>query len=288
MKAIALANRLARNLDEKSFLTLTADARLEILDSINGGLQKMHALAPWESKTTGGSLFLDAPTLIMLGVTNGSTDVTSCLFTGDQLYRTIVIDGDNIDNQIDSPTSLLHPYGGVTGTVNAIIYCDAVSMPEPYDEIVGDPRMIENGYTLIHAKHRDWRMLKKPIFRPRFYHVEANARNQNPPCPAVIRFDTLPDKIYRLECQFTLAPARIAFVDLLESDSTEIPLREEYIEVYLLPIARGLLTSSSLWRDKETKAKACDDSDKAESKYSALVPRTLATPRNLCRTKPGY
>ena len=39
MKAIALSNKLARDLDEKSVADLTADVRLAILDAINGGLQ---------------------------------------------------------------------------------------------------------------------------------------------------------------------------------------------------------------------------------------------------------
>lgn len=285
MRAIAFANRLVRDLDVKSLIDLAADARLELVDAINGGLQKLHALAPKNSKTTTGGVTLSAPETILIDVTNGSPEIFGYDFTLDQFYRTIRIDGDGIDNQIVDTNQLLHAYGGATGTVSATIYCDAVAVSEPYDELVGDPLILETGTSLTNAGLS--LKCRKQICRPKFYHVEANARNQNPPAPAVIRFDSLPDRLYRLEAQFTVAPSPISFSDILAPGS-DIPLRAEFIEVYLLPIARGLLTSSSLWKDKETKAQARTDAETAESKYEALVPHHLATPRNVVRTKRGF
>lgn len=286
MKAIALATRLARDLDEKSVIDLTADARLEILDAINGGLQRLHALAPFESKTTTGSISLEAPINISIGVTAGSDEITGHSFTDDQFYRTIRINGDVIDNQIAGVSRLLHPYGGTTGTVPATIYSDGVAVLEPYDELIGDPRILETGTHLTNFL-RTWDRFGKPVGRPDFYHVEANARNQNSPAPSVIRFDRLPDRAYRLEAKFTLAPARMTFADLL-APGADIPLRTEFVEVYLLPIARDILSSSSLWKNKETKAKAHADAETAESKYAALTPRHLSTPNNVVRTKRGW
>jgi hypothetical protein len=286
MKAIAFANRLSRDLGEKSVIDLTADARLELLDATNGSLQKLHAIAPLDSKTTMGSIPLEAPVTATIGVTTGSAEVTGDPFTIDQFYRTIRIGGDAIDNQIVGPTNLLHPYAGATGTITATIYCDGVAIFEPYDELIGDPLILETGTRLTHLQ-RQWGCMSKPTGRPDFYHVEANARNQNSAAPSVIRFDRLPDRSYRLEAKFTLAPARMAFADLL-APGADIPLRSEYVEVYLLPIARGILTSSSLWKNKETKANARSDSDTAERKYEALATRHVATPRNFVRTKRGF
>lgn len=285
MKAIALSNKLARDLDEKSVADLTADVRLAILDAINGGLQRMHALAPAISKITTCSILLESPLAVSLGVSNGSTEVTGHTFTDDQLYRTIRIEGDDIDNQVIGPASLLHPYCGATGTAAAILYADAVSVCEPYDELAGDPRIIETHTTLTNFKCQ-WQR-HKPVERPRFYTLEANARNQNSPAPSVIRFSSLPDRLYRLEAQFTLAPARINFSDML-SVGADIPLRSELVEIYLLPIARDILASSSLWKDKETKAKAASDALKAEHDYALLTPTTLATPHSYVRTQPGF
>lgn len=290
MKAVSLANRLVRDLSEKSLIDCTADIHLELLDAINGGLQKLHALAPFQSKTTTGSLYLNAPETISLAVTNGSADVTGYTFTADQTYRTIRIAGDNVDNQVVGDTELLHPYEGTTGTVSAVIYCDAISIPEPYEMMIGDPRVIESnrivrnndnfeGYGMPHGYRN--------VCEPRFYRMESNAMNQNPPAPAVIRFDTLPDKAYRMESRFMLAPARITFPDLL-SAVNDVPIRAELVEAYLLPIARGILSFSSLWRNKEEKIAARNSAEAAERKYETLTPKHLATPRNRVRTRPGW
>ncbi len=285
MKAIALANRLSRDLDEKSLMDLTADVHLAILDAINGGLQRLHALAPYVSKVTTGSMLLNAPVAISLAVAAGSAEVAPSSFNEDQLYCTIRIAGDGIDNQIIGSSSLLHPYGGATGTVAATIYSDAVAVSEPYDELVNDPMIIETRTKLTNYQSPSRKI--KPIERPINYTIEANARNRNSPAPSVIRFSSLPDRMYRMEAQFTLAPARINFSDMLTS-TTDIPLRSEQVEIYLLPIARDILASSALWKNKETKAKAASDALKAETDYRKLTPTTLATPRSVIRTQPGF
>jgi hypothetical protein len=287
MKAIAFGNRLARDIDEKSFIDLTADVRLEILDAINGGLQTMHALAPAVSKITSGSIFIEAPITVDLTVTNGSVEVSGYPFTGDQFYRTIRIDGDDIDNQIAGTTTLLHPYTGASGTVSATIYADGVAIVEPYEEMVGDPRILETGRDLRHHKTHLPTWNRKQVTEPRYYWLEANARNRNSLAPAVLRFDCLPDRAYRLESQFSLAPAKVSFSDLL-APGVDIPLRAELIEVYLLPIARGIFTSCRLWRDPATKSQVRADAEAAEAKYKELTPTTLATPSNHVGTPDGF
>jgi hypothetical protein len=287
MKAEALGNRLARDIDEKSNGEINSDTRLEILDAINGGLQRMHAVAPYHSKITTGSISLQAPTTISLGVTHGSDRITGHTFITDQLYGSILIQGDAIYNQVIGGDELLYPYSGATGTVSAVIYWDGVAIPEPYEELVGDPRILETGKSLVNFKPVCGAFNHKPVGEPRFYWMEANAMNQNSPAPTVIRFDSLPSCAFRMEAQFSLSPARITFEDLLASGDG-IPLRAEHIECYLLPIARGILTSSRLWKDKESKSAARDDAALAEKRYEMLSPQTMATPRIRVGTKRGY
>lgn len=285
MKAIAFANRLVRDLNETTITALTADARLELVDAINGGLQKIHSLAPQVSKETTGGISVAAPVTVSIGVTNGSVEITGHDFSPDEFYRTIRIGGDDIDNQIVGINQLLHPYAGATGTASATFYGDAVSVSEPYDELVGDPLILETQTRLTNAG-RNW-PCKKQVRRPEFYHVEANALNQNAPAASVIRFDSLPDRLYRMEAKFTLAPARVTFADLL-APGADIPMRAEHVEVYLLPIARSILANSALWKNPATKASARADGTNAEITYEALTPKTLATPNNKVRTKRGW
>ena len=286
MKAIAFGNRLARDLDVTSYMEIPADVRQEMLDAINGGLQKLHALAPHESKITTASIPLYAPETVSIGVTNGSTTITGYDFVEGYYYRTIRVAGDSIDNQVMGTNELLHPYGGTTSTVAAVVYGDAVSVVEPYEELVGDLRILETGDWLTNFK-RDWSHQQKPVGTPKFYHAEANARNRNSTAPSVLRVDHLPDKLYRLEGKFTLAPSRIVFADLL-SPGADIPLRDELVEVYLLPVSRSLMATCRLWRDKTSITKITREGEQAEQRYEVLTPKTLATPNNRVRTKPGW
>ena len=198
MKAIALAKRLSRDLNEISVNEPTSDSKQELLDAINGALQRLDAIAPFQTKTTLASLYLDPAVTLSIGVTHGGTEITGSTFTNDQYGRTIRIEGDEIDNQISGVTSLLHPYTGPTGTVSATVYSDAIALPEPYVELVGHPIIIETGRPLCHHQIRNVTWHKKKSGEPRCYWVESNAGNRSPVVPAVIRFDTLPDRIYRI------------------------------------------------------------------------------------------
>lgn len=288
MKAVSLANRLSRDFSSDSFGELSADARLHMLDAINAALQRLNALSSPDSKKSMSSIMLPAPLHISIGVTNGSEQITGYTFTNEQLYRTIRIDGDGIDNQIVSPDGLMHPYAGQTGTVAAVIYADAQVIPEPYSELISDPRDISDRKQLEQASHEpDFQRRSKQIGRPMCYWVESNARNQNPPAPAIIRFHPMPSAMFRYEAWFTLAPARMNFTDLL-SEEADVPLRDEEIESYMIPLARKFMTSSKFWRDKEEKANARSEANDAEQAFSLLSQKTVATPNNRVRTRPGY
>ena len=291
MKAIAFAQRLLRDTTVDDLAALNPGDRLEFLDAINGAMQKLHSLAPHHSKITTGSIRLAAPTTVSMGVTEGSTEFTSYAAVAADFGCTIRIAGDNIDNQVVDSNELLHPYAGPTGTVEAVIYHDAAMLPEPYSEIISRPQILESRRYLTHDRQRSaWNLTEneRAICEPRFFCVEPNARNNNPASPGIFRVDSLPGKAYRLEMQVLLAPARMIFTDLLAGSGAMIPLREEHIEGYLLPIARGLLTSSKLWRDKDTKADVQSKAADAEAGYAVFISQTLATPGNRVGTPCGF
>lgn len=285
MKAIAFANRLMRDLKPASLTELSADARLEIVDAINAAIQTLDSLAGSKSKITDISIPLEAPSSKTVTATNGSVDVAGADWTDDFLYRTVRVGGDTIDNQIVGPNTLLHPYSGTSGAVTAIAYCDAVALPEQYLELVGHPRFLDQDWPVYPAD--GYWFTTKNVCRPERYWVEENAANQAPPSPAVIRFGSLPDQAYRLTCRALLGPARVKFADLM-APAVNLPFRENQIEVYLLPVCRGLLTSSELWRDSETKAAAITAADAARQDFSLLTPTTMQTPTNRTRTTPGF
>lgn len=286
MKAIAFAQRLLPKLKAKDLASMDATAKLELVTAINGGLQKLHTLAPHHSKITVGSLYLGAPETVTLELTEGSDEFTGHTVEEEDLYCTIRIDGDAVDNQIIGSGKLLHPYVGATGSHNATLYHDAAIFPEPYAEIISRPRILETKRFVDHdPARRDFAC--RSVATPRYYWMEANARNNNPPAPAVVRVDTLPDHAYRLQSDMLLAPARITGNDLLTAE-TDIPLREEWIEGYFLPVVLGLLASSDLWRNPTTAGAAISAASAAEDGFSVFLHQTLTTPSNRVGTAVGY
>ena len=288
MNAIAFLARLSRNLNVKSPQDLTADARLEILDATNGAIQRLDSLTGSKSKTTVGSFFLDAPAAVTLDMTSGSAEIAGHAFPSSDYGKTIRISGDDIDNQIVGVNLLLHPYTGATATASGTIYTDAISLPEPYLELISDPIVLEEGKQLVQGKIRGNRFRKKEIGRPTIYWVEGNAGNRNSESPAIIRFHPMPEKIYRLEADVSFAPIRVKFADLL-APGEKLPVREEWVESYLLPIAQEILSGSDLWKNKDTRSATVRAGEKAVAKFETLSPSdTYATPSNNVGTPRGF
>lgn len=286
MKAISFANRLMRDLKPSVLAELSADSRLDLVGAINASIQTLDARSGSKTKTTDISIPLEAPYVKTVTAANGSVDLVGADFSDDFLYRTIRLVGDAIDNQIVGPNSLLHPYQGTGGAVTSTTYCDAVALPEQYLELVGHPRFLDQDWPLVPSSPLCYHY-NKTTGRPVRYWVEENSANQAPPAPAVIRFGSLPDQAYRLTCRALMGPARVKFADLM-APAVNLPFRESQIEIYLLPVARGLLSSSSLWRDPETKKAALDAADEAKRSFSILAPTTLQTPSNRVGTTPGF
>jgi hypothetical protein len=288
MKAIAFVTRLGRALNVTSPQDLTVDARQEILDAINGAIQRIDELSGSKSKTTNGAFFLPAPETISLGVTNGSATITGYSFTTEHFAKTIRVGGDKIDNQVKSPSSLLHTYKGATGTVSAVIYGDAIYLPEPYLEIIGDPMILEISRILTKGSINDSALPIKDIGIPTKYWIEGNAGNRNPDYPAIVKFHPMPDQHYRIKVEVSQAPVRIKFADLL-APGEKLPVREEWIESYLLPIALSNLSTSELWKNKQTKNAALTAGEMALRRFAALMPSaTYATPSNEVGTPSGF
>jgi hypothetical protein len=287
VKAFGLQTRLARDLDVPSVADIPSDVRQEIADAINAAAQTLHALAPAHSKIVPSSIALAAPVEIELTVTNGSNEVTGYDFASDQFYQTLRINGDGIDNQPIGANTLLHPYGGTSGTVTATLYSDATQLPEQFEELVSQELRVLETNSLVVGVNRSLKCENRKTGRPEFFNVEPNAMNQSPPAPAVIRFDKLPNQLFRLEGMFSMAPLRVKVVDLI-SPGVDLPIREDHIEAYLLPIARANLTTCRLWRNKDNKTDVANKGEAAENKYRLLVPQTISSAPNLVRTKPGY
>lgn len=286
MKVFALVQRLARDLTQTNPLALTAEERQTVQDCINAALQKLHDYAPDHSKAIPISLSLAAPTNISIGVSEGMNTFTGYSITSDDQYCTIRIDGDGVDNQVIADGTLLYPYAGTTGTVTATIYHDAIALDETYAAIISNPRYLDTNVELGQGFIPDRYRLayRLAIGDPESWIVEENAYSS---ARAVFRVDRLPTGLIRLKAKALLAPPRVSFTDTIGT-TADIAMRVEHIESYLLPMIRGLLAETSLWRDVLTRKRAMDKGDNAALEYSVMVPKSLTTPANTVGTPIGY
>jgi hypothetical protein len=290
MKIAAFTKRLMRDLREQDPAQMTADTRLELLDAINGTIQQVNSLAPFHSRITTAALELAAPVSVTLAVEKGSNQFTGYLATDADLYCTIRIDGDGdgADNQLTGSGDLLFGYAGETGTVQATIYHDALTLPQTIAEITGQPMLIENRTELIQDAGREMRgYQRRAVETPRYWWVEPNAMISNPPSPAIFRVNSLPPVLTRIEVEVLASPARIRLEDMLAGD-VSIPFRDDVIESYLLPITRGVLAESELWRNNDTRTSAIKRGESALSAYATLTSAFLTTPEHRCGTPRGF
>jgi len=293
MKAIAFAQRLLRDIKEKDLASLNADTRLELTDAINGAIARMHSVAPPHSKITKAAITLPAPTEVTLTLLNGSVEIAGYDPVDDDAYCTIRIEGDGVDNQITSNGSLLFPYSGTDGDHDAVIYHDASVLPEPFEEIIEDPEDIRYGERLLKDETQEYRF-QSPTRRrqlevgnPTRWWVESNAANQGMDAPLIFRVGSLPSELVRLQTKVSMGPARISFQSLLNGTAV-LPMRHEHIEAYLLPIARGILSSSTLWREADTKDSASRQGETAQANYMILSPKTTSSPQNRVYTPSNF
>jgi hypothetical protein len=287
MTVFSFIQRLTRDLVQTNPANLTAEERQQVIDCANASLQRMHDLAPDHSKVTAISLYLGAPKQISIDVTNGSNAFSGYVATDADLYCTIKIDNDDIENQVIGYSELLHPYSGATGTVNATIYYDAVALPAQYSDIASNPKYADSRIELLQGQfpQRHRLLYRFAVGEPECWMVEANAQQDD--FRSVFRVDRLPTRAIRLKATARLAPPRINFLDSL-SANTALPIRPEHVESYLLPMVRGMLAETSLWRDVETRASASKRGEEAEIRYEIMIPKQNATPSNTVGTPIGF
>lgn len=283
MKVPELVNRLMRDLKTESAGNLSLAGIQEMNGAINKALQELHDLAPVSSKKTKTVLAFTAPKTISIGVVNGSTDFTVFSPLDEDFYCTVLIDGDSTPNEIAGDGVLLLPYAGSTGTKSATLWHDSIRVPSDYQEII---------FPLVDVSDRDSFLSQGPVVsdkrtgEPEWAWVSDNASSRNPDSPMVLSVNTLPGSLYRYQLDAILAPPRITIADMTDS-SAVVPMRYEHIESRLIPVIRGELATTEMWKNPETRKTAIDKGEKALAGYQ-LVPQVQSTPDNRVGTPYGF
>jgi hypothetical protein len=309
MKTTELVRKIIRRLSVNDWGALPLDGRMEMVDAINAGLQRLYDALPSQYRITTISTALQAPVTQNLDVVKGGNDVllsagpSGVPFTTAQRGSTVVIGDDPQFNEVVSNTQILDQYQGTTGSVQATIYGDAVPIwDRDIVRIVTEPQL-SNGSTLYRVTNlvdqllnidgvvsgiNSNRQSKRQIGTPSRYVIDLVGHSQSDGStePVVIlRVDPMPDKLYTLRFEAELSPMRITFNHLQQP--VNLPVPDNMIESMLLPLCIAELTMSAYWADEKTIPMA---QRQAEAALGIAMRTTayFAKPSHQIRTKPGF
>jgi len=239
------------------------------LSDLNAALEEIYGLAPtewWMTDDRGERV--RAPTVVTLTVTQNSKAITFAGYASWMLGCTIIIDGDDNQNNLLSlgaSPSLRFDYLGSSGVKGAMVYHDKVTLPTDTAQ-VAQPVFVDNWPLIPMPSKRDlqrgynwngpsgdygsssygntgdnlanWIRADKMISQPKLFLVERSTAFNAQTYPA-ISFDTLPDKQYTLSYQAQLlAPVVASF-----SDTRECLVPYGYEGTILLPMVRWRFSS---------------------------------------------
>lgn len=261
------------------------------LDDIAGVMtqtfQEIDDLSPSEPRHRPGSAYLNAPTAVTLTATLGSTTISALTTSATWMHGcTIRISGDDQDNELLTPTLLVRPYLGSTGSAKAAtVYADCVQLDETIGEIISP--MLLNGQLPIQAANTfadylrlgNYPMLTDangvgintglPYFyfavrkpdsnRPLIYFVDSLYTPTLDYVLRKIRLSPMPNTAVAISYQSGLNPIRIQATDIDNGDhvtdpGVKLPMIDGKVESIFMPIAMQILSRHPKFKNEAGKA----------------------------------
>lgn len=260
-----LANRLCRALTVQNYGELPLRERLRVLDAANDGWNTYLASLPASRKETPVQRLLQAPLQLGITATDGSATIAYAApfphapyDLESQLYgNSVQIPGDAKLNRLDTAATLLGPYLGAGGSVQATFYGDTVKFTTDELRIVQAPRWLATG-----AAQTRTLMPLVPANMPPYWEaypylntIEAGEplwywTEPHRPSSGVsgttwlLRVWPLPAARGTLSFSLASHPAALSFDDL--DENTELPVPDRELP-WLLSICEAQLIVSPIW-----------------------------------------
>lgn len=295
ISTVELFHRVGRRGRTSDFTKLSMSELQDILQAINAANMAVYNALPEYFREQTQGFVLPAPlTVTGVGVTQYGKTVTGITFTSAQFGQSIVIDGDPAWNQIIGTNALLNPYMGATGTVNAVIYGDAIhSTTVPLDRIIGNPRFADQSLTPLFG----WSMQRGvdgsagiwPFFQTQgtpqcwFTQVYGNSQGNSP--IMTLRFSPAPDRAYAVNCRIGFWPLRLTMADY--DAATVLPVPDQFIEKSLIPIALREFMSTPTWVTKGDEDRIWQSAADGEA-FLRAQPAQIGAPSNRVFTPIGF
>lgn len=303
MNSVQFAQRLLRYLTVKDLSSVAADDALGLLDAMNAGIQEYYSLVPDSFKRTVLSGELTPAQTVTATFTNGSRTFSGWTASPLQKAFTIVCGTDPRQNTIIGPQQLLDEYTGPTGTFTAQVYGDCLHMDTVLERFTNDPILVD--FNVKCVRNEAWRQIAvtgpwpgsyyqyfvygsystRQVRTPWQYWIEPQGQSQSGLPPFVLRFDSLPDQLYRVRIEGLLAPAQVLFDDLRIPKVLSI---DSYlVESTVLPMAAYNLRTHPLWANSKLLGEVGKDYERARKMAINRIP-DQGNAMNLVGTPRGY
>lgn len=270
MKVVWLLSRMARRSRTADFTKLSMIEQEDMLEAANAALAQTYNALPAYFKEITEGFQLPAPQTITLSVVNGSNELSSSVFTDEQIGRSVVLDGDPNWNQVISNDRLLNPYLGPTGVSGGTLYGDAVwSNRYPFDRIIGNPTYANRSsaafsyreLTKINGQNAVW--LQQSVGQPVGWWTQMLGNSQGNEPLLVLRFTPAPSIAYVIDVRMAYWAKRLTLQDYTDNATITVP--DQFLETVLLPLALRAFMSSPAWLPRP------DDKDIVQRAEAAIV-----------------
>ena len=283
---------------------LTLQQSADLTDAINSGLDTFYSLLPRRLKETTASVTLNAPKTVSVQANNGSNVLDNSVFTSEQYFSTIKIDGDDNFNEIVNDKELLDAYSGTTGSKSATIYGDTAYLTTAFTRLITNPQLssgemlirddellgyennsssegrVSGGYYSGNDNFSENRMNRRTVGRPDRYAIDHVGMGD---IIAIIRVYPIPVMSYKMRFRIELAPPVIKQTQL--KDATELHVPARYIGQFI-PICADYLRMSSFF-DKSKDAIVEKQYERAIQRLD-LIEDHVALPDNDVSTEAGF
>lgn len=292
MKVVWLFSRIARRSRTGDFTKLSALEREDLMEAANAALMQSYDALPAYFKEITEGFKLPKPQTVTLAVVNGSSQLSSSVFTDEQIGRSVVLDGDPNWNQVISNDRLLNPYMGETGVAGGTLYGDAVwSNRYPFDRIIGNPTYANRSsasftyreLTKINGQNSLW--LQQSVGQPMGWWTQMLGNSQGNEPLLVLRFSPAPNIDYVIDVRMAYWCKRLTMQDY--TDNTILPVPDQFLETVLIPLALRAFMSSPAWKPSPDDPKVIERAE-AALKFAKNQVGQPAAPNNRVGTPFGF
>jgi hypothetical protein len=291
MNTIALSRLLARHLNVEDPANPPANAALDILNAINGGLAHFYRLAPTRLKIAPFSLTLRAPQNVTLEVAaKYSRNLTDVFFDYTQIGCTVTFPDLPFDNEVAQEGLLLDDHLSDTLATTVRVFGDAVPLNVPIERITSEVKLhgaIQGGDRRL---VRDERLRDRRLYHqegvPAFFRLESRGVTQSASPQFLFRVWPLPAADYLVRFEAECSALRMTFQHFV--NQVEIPILDAYADDLLLPLCEAKLVSSPFWKDPNTKNRIEGRAQEVVERGIPMLTHDTGVPNNTVGTPEGF